>query len=294
MPFIRVIAVLLVAGLAWAQTSPQPNNSNASKPNPEAEKERSRYDPLLDLPPLPPGKLTLMGGTVGKVNPITNRLELRDFGGGQTNIVFDQRTKILRNGMPARVKDIQPGHRVYVDTMLNGNQIFAKTIRLETTTDQGDARGQVVSVDAAHGMLKLREEVAPEPFQFRLTPQTAIMLKGRRANASEVLPGALVKINFAAGANGSLVREIEVLANPGETFTFVGKITFLDLRLKRFAIANQSDHETYDITLDRVSRGQTRGLKVGSDTVVKAVFDGKNYQAQSIEINSSARDEARQ
>jgi hypothetical protein len=294
MPFIRVIAVLLVAGLACAQTSPQPTNSNASKPNPEAERERSRYDPLLDLPPLPPGKLTLMGGTVGKVDPITNRLELRDFGGGQTNIVFDLRTKILRNGMPASVKDIQPGHRVYVDTMLNRDQIFAKTILLETSADQGDARGQVVSVDAAHGMLKLREEVAPEPFQFRLTPQTAIMLKGRRAKASEVLPGALVKINFAAGANGSLVREIEVLANPGETFTFVGKITFLDLRLKRFAIANQSDHETYDIAVDRVGQGQIRGLRVGSDTVVKAVFDGKNYQAQSIEINASARDEARQ
>lgn len=294
MPFLRVIAILVVAALAWAQTSPQPTNSNASKPNPEAERERSRYDPLLDLPPLPQGKLTLMGGTVGKIDPITNRLQLRDFGGGKTNIVFDLRTKILRNGTPATVKDIQPGHRVYVDTMLNGDQIFAKTIRLETSIDQGDARGQVVTVDAARGVLELREEVAPEPFQFRLTPQTAIMMKGRRANASQVLPGALVRIKFAAGASGSLVREIQVLANPGEIFTFVGKITFLDLRLKRFAIANQTDHETYEIALERVGTSQVRGLRVGSNTVVKTVFDGKNYQAQSIEINAPARDEARQ
>src|SRR5215472_3455534 len=294
MALIRVIAVLIVAALAYSQTSSQPNNSNASKPNPEAERERSRYDPLLDLPPLPQRTLTLMGGTVGKVDPIRNRLQLRDFGGGKTNIVFDLRTKILRNGMPATVKDIQPGHRVYVDTMLKGDQIFAKTIRLETSTDQGDARGQVVTVDAGRGMLVLREEVAPKPFQFRLTPQTAIMIKGRRANASEVLPGALVRINFAAGANGSLVREIHVLASPGEIFTFVGKITFLDLRLKRLAIANQSDHETYDIALDRVGPGQVRGLRVGSATLVKTVFDGTTYQAQSVEINAPVSDKARQ
>lgn len=293
MPFCRFIAVLVFASLTFAQ-SPQSPASAQQKQNPEAEKERSGYDPLLDFPPLPKGKLTLVGGTVSKVDPINDRLEIRDFGGGKTNISFDLRTKILRNGTPAVAKDIQPGNRVYVDTMLKGNQIFAKTIRLETSANQGDARGQVVAVDTVRGILKLREEVAPEPFQFRLTPETSVTMNGRRVNASEVLPGALVSINFTGGGNGSLARDIRVLANPGENFTFVGKITFLDLRLKRFAIANQSDGETYDISLDQLAPSQARTLRVGSDAVVKAVFNGKAYEAQNVEANTHANSEARQ
>lgn len=289
----RLTAVLAFASLALAQTS-RPPATNSQKPNPEAEKERSGYDPLLDLPPLPQGKLTLVGGTVSKVDPINDRLELKDFGGGKTNVSFDLRTKILRNGAPASAKDIQPGNRVYVDTMLKGDQVFAKTIRLETSATQGDARGQVVAVDVERGILKLREEVAPEPFQFRLTPTTAVTINGRRANASEVLPGALVTVNFSGGGTGSIAQEIHVLANPGQNFTFVGKITFLDLRLKRFAVANQTDSETYDISLDQLAPSQARTLRVGSDAIVKAVFNGKSYEAQNVEVNASGKDEARQ
>jgi hypothetical protein len=292
MSLCRLVAIVAFAAVSYAQT-PQAPAAPQRKPNPEAEKERSGYDPLLDLPPLPQGKLTLVGGTVSKIDPISDRMELRDFGGGKTSIVFDLRTKILRNGVPAAAKDIQPGNRVYVDTMLKGDQVFAKTIRLETSADQGDARGQVIAVDTGRGILKLREEVAPEPFQFRLTPQTTVTMNGRRANASEILPGALVAINFAGGGNGSVAREVRVLANPGEQFTFVGKITFLDLRLKRFAIANQSDSETYDISLDQLGASQTRGLRAGSDAIVKAVFNGKSYEAQTVEV-SPEKNEARQ
>lgn len=293
MPFCRLLAVVAFASLTFAQTSQSPATS-PKKSNPEAEKERSGYDPLLDLPPLPNGKLTLVGGTVSKIDPINDRLELRDFGGGKTNISFDLRTKIVRNDSPAAAKDIQPGNRVYVDTMLKGDQVFAKTIRLETSADQGDARGQVVAVDTQRGILKLREEVAPEPFQFRLTPDTAVTMNGRRANASEVLPGALVTVSFAGGGTGSLAREIHVLANPGQNFTFVGKITFLDLRLRRFAVANQTDGETYDISLDQLAPRQTRALRVGSQATVKAVFNGRAYEAQNVEVSAPANSEARQ
>jgi hypothetical protein len=289
----RLITVLALASMTLAQTSQAPASSQ-QKPNPEAEKERSGYDPLLDLPPLPKGKLTLVGGTVSKIDPINDRLELRDFGGGKTYIHFDLRTRILRNGTPAAVKDIQPGSRVYADTMLKGDQVFAKTIRLETSADQGDARGQVVAIDTERGILKLREEVAPEPFQFRLTAQTTVTINGRRANSSEVLPGALVAVNFTGGGTGSIAREVRVLANPGENFTFVGKITFLDLRLKRFAVANQTDGETYDISVNQLAPSQTRALRVGSDAIVKAVFNGKTYEAQNIEVSAPGKDEARQ
>jgi hypothetical protein len=293
MPFSRLIAVLAFASLTFAQAS-QPPAANPQKPNSAAEKERSGYDPLLDMPPLPQGKLTLIGGTVSKIDPITDRLELRDFGGGKTNILFDMRTKILRNGAPAAAKDIQPGTRVYVDTMLKGDQIFARTIRLETSANQGDARGQVVAVDAERGILKLREEVAPEPFQFRLSPQTSVTINGRHANPSEISPGALVTVKFAGAGGGSIAQEIHVLANPGENFTFVGKITFLDLRLKRFAVANQTDSETYDIALDQLAPSQIRELRVGSDAVVKAVFNGKSYEAQNVEVGASGNDVSRQ
>ena len=288
----RWIAVFALSTLSYAQTPARP--ANQQKPSSDAEKERSGYDPLLDLPSLPNAKLTLLGGIVAKVDPIQDHLELRDFGGGKTDIVFDLRTKILRDGAPGSVKDIQSGRRVYVDTMLNGDRVFAKTIRVETGADQGDARGQVVSLDTGRGTLTLREEVAPRPFLFRLTPETAVMINGQRSSASQILPGALVTIKFAGGGDQSMAREIRVLANPGENFTFVGKVTFLDLRLKRFAVANQSDNETYDLTLEKLGPDQIRGLKVGSAAVVKAVFDGKNYEARSIELTPTARDEARQ
>ena len=287
MSFSRFLAVLALSACASAQTASQPQTAppaGSQKQNSAAEKERSGYDPVLDLPPLPDKKLTLLGGTVTRVDPINERLSIKQFGGGNMNVLFDLRTKILQNGHPASTNDIQPGSRVYIDTMLNGDKVFAKSIRIETGANQGDARGQVVSIDTNRGILSIREEVAPQPFQLRLTPQTKVMMGERSISASEVRPGALVVVNFSAGGDKGIAREIHVLANPGTEFTFAGKIAFVDLRLRRMAVSNTTDSETYDIALDRVSNAELRGLKVGSDVVIKAVFDGKNYQAQSVEI----------
>ncbi len=289
---MRILGLIAVVGLAFSMYAQSPQRAVSSpppQPNSGAAKERSGYDPLLDLPPLPQAKLTLIGGTVAKIDPIQDRMEVRDFGGGKTNIAFDMRTKILRDGAPATVKDIQPGSRVYLDTMLNGDQVFAKTIRVETGPDQGDARGQVVAVDTGRGILNLQEQIAPEPFQLRLTPQTAAVVEGRPAGVAEVLPGALVTVSFTGAGEASVVREIRVLANPGQSFTFVGEITFLDLRLKRLAIANQSDNQTHDLALDQLPPGQIRGLRVGADAVVQAVFNGKSYEARSVELNTPAK-----
>ena len=79
-------------------------------------------------------------------------------------------------------------------------------------------------------------------------------------------------------------RQIRVVANPGGTFTFAGTVTFVDLRLKRMAIANRSDKETYEITLASLPADLVRQLKEGAEAKVTAVFDGKGYQAKSIEL----------
>ncbi|HET7208017.1 MAG TPA: hypothetical protein VFI95_15680 [Terriglobales bacterium] len=280
------VLLLVLAFFAYAQV-PAASQQNAppAKSNPEAERERSGADPVLDLPPLPDGKLTLVGGTVAKLDPIRDRLALQPFGGREMNIVFDVRTKIFRNGAPARVSDIRPGNRVYVDTMLNGDQVFARSIRIETNANQGDARGQVVALDSRRGLLTLHEEVAPQPFKLHITPQTNILIAGRSAPASDLRPGALVVISFEPGSNSrDVARQIRVVANPGQRFLFSGKVTFLDMRAKRLAIANQTDHETYDIALDVIPAAYTRELRAGSEVTIGAVFDGKQYQAHTIDV----------
>lgn len=279
-----LITILAFASVTYSQTISQSATAAPKQPNAQATQETSGYDPLLDLPSLPDGESTLVGGTVSKIDPITDRLELRYFGGGKINISFDLRTKILSNGSPGTATDIHPGNQVYVVTMLIGHQVFARSIHLQTARPDGDARGQVVAVDPGRGILWLREEVAPQIFRFRLGPQTRVTIAGQIAKASAMLPGALVSIKFAGGGPDSSAHEIRVLANPGESFTFVGEVIYLDIHIRRMAIANRSDNANYDITLDKIDERQLRIIKIGSHAVLTAIFNGKNYDAQSIDV----------
>ena len=63
---------------------------------------------------------------MAKLDRVRDRLVLRPFGSkNEMNLAFDLRTKITQNGQPVALKDIKPGSRVYADTMLNGEQVFA-------------------------------------------------------------------------------------------------------------------------------------------------------------------------
>jgi hypothetical protein len=275
-------------------TSPQPTHAQRRQSDSAAERERSGADPLLDLPPLPNTKMTIVGGTVAKLDRVRDRLVLRPFGSkNEMNLAFDLRTKITQNGQPVALKDIKPGSRVYADTMLNGEQVFARNIRIEGAAGQGDARGQVVAYDPKSSMLSLREQVSPEPVRLKVTPKTQVEISKKPASITELRPGALVVINFAPGAERlGEAQRIQVLANPGESFKFVGKITFVDMRSKRFAIANQSDNETYDITFGPIPSETARSLREGQSAVVSAVFNGHIYEAHDIEIPSPSTQQA--
>jgi len=305
MNFSQLLAVLTLAGMAMGQAAQSPANASPQAPGASstqsappstprqtqqqggsaAERERSGADPLLDLPPLPNKPATLVGGTVAKLDRIRDRMAVRPFGGGDMNIVFDMRTKIFRDGQPGTVHDIKPGSRVYVDTMLDGDRVFARSIRVVTQAGQGDAHGQVVAYDPLHQVLTLREEVAPQPVKLRITPQTTIAMNGKAGSISDLQPGSLVVVHFLARAdNRDVAQDIRVLATPGASFTFSGTVTFIDLRARRMAIDNRTDNQNYDILVDSVPAGMLRDLKVGSAATVQAVFDGQNYQARSVEV----------
>jgi hypothetical protein len=238
---------------------------------------------------LPNHPATLVGGTVAKLDRIRDRIALRPFGGGDMNIAFDMRTKIYRDGQPGTVHDLKPGSRVYVDTMLNGDQVFARTIRVQSGAGQGEARGQVVAFDRKHNVLTLREQVAPQPVKLRITPQTSVQVNGKPVAVAELQPGSLVAVRFESGNDKrDMAREIRVLASPGASFTFAGTVTFLDMRARRMAMDNRSDGENYEILVQSIPASMLRDLRVGTGAVVKAVFDGQNYQAREVEVTSPA------
>src|SRR6266700_4803993 len=122
------------------------------------------YDPLLDLPPLPKKDVTLIGGTVVSLDQVMNRMVVQPYGTKQKmHLRFDTRTRFYRDGNPVTQKDVQQGQRVYLDTMLNHEKVFAKTIWIRTSTESGVGRGQIIAFDAQKKILTVRDELSSQP-----------------------------------------------------------------------------------------------------------------------------------
>jgi len=244
------------------------------------------HDPVLDPPPLPGGLTTLVGGTVSGVDHIRNRMTMVVFGGGHWKIGFDERTHIFRNGAETTQLAIKKGERVYVDTMLDkkNHEIFARNIRLGVAALPANADGQIVDIDLKHQRVTLRDQIDSVPVHFSIDNQTKFNHGSNSASLGELKPGALVHVKFSPESpNRGLAREISIIAAPGSQFTYVGKITHLDLRKGVMAIQNVIDDKNYEVNFNPNQLKDVRDqLAVGTDVRIVAVFEGTRYTAQSI------------
>ena len=289
MPRLLQLLVLLALGAcmnAQSQTAAAPSTSDEPAKTSTTTAPPATHDPLLDLPPLPKNKVSLIGGTVAKLDPIQNRLTVQTFGGKQKmRLGFDVRTRFYRDGQASNQRELKPGQRVYVDTQLEGTRIFAKTIWIETQAPVGDARGQVMSYDSGAGTLTLRDELSSQPTKFHLDPSVVVHQEKETRSVADLKPGSLVSLTFGSqGPERGTVHEINVLAQPGASFSFFGKVTFLDLSRRIIAIANEPDSKTYDIYLEALPSSVLRDVRQGSEVGISAVFDGSHYVARSIEL----------
>jgi len=283
------LSMLLALGAsmnAQSQPAPVPSNSNEAAKTAPATTAPASHDPLLDLPTLPKKKVSLIGGTVAKLDPIQNQVTVQTFGSKQKmRMGFDVRTRFFRDGQTSNQRELKPGQRVYVDTMLDGTKIFAKTIWIETQAPAGDARGQVMSYDPQDGTLTLRDELSAQPNKFHVAPTTVVRQEKETRSVADLKPGSLVSLTFGAqGGDHRTVSEINVLAQPGSSFSFFGKVTYVDLSRRLIAIANQPDSKTYDIYLEALPMSALRDVRQGSEVGISAVFDGSRYVARSIEV----------
>jgi hypothetical protein len=251
------------------------------------------HDPILDAAPVPRTTTTMVGGTITGVDRMRNKMTVHIFGGGHWTVNFDERTHIFHNGRETTQLAIKKGERVYVDTQLDNNKhdIFARNIRVGVAELPADADGQIIAIDAKHNELTLRDTLNSVPVRFAVDQETRISNGQTPAAFKDVKPGTLVHVRFAASSpNRGLAREISIIAVPGSTFTFAGKVTFLDLHRGLLAVQNSTDDKNYEIHFAPSAVTNRDQLGVGRDVLVRATFEGARYMAQSVNPTRS-RDE---
>jgi len=301
-------ASVLLGSLACAQAPSEPASSSATssiltasegsiKPVPAATPESSNdsdivADPaslLPDLPRLPQAKATLIGGTVERLDRVRDQITVRVFGGGRMNILFDPRSRVYRGRTEGSLADLKVGERVYLDTVLDGDTVFARSIRLKTTQALGESQGVVVKYRSDRGELSIRDSISPTPVRVRLTSSTRYLQGERTVPASVLAEGSLVALKFGSEGNGhDVAREISILALPGTRYTFAGQIVHLDLRTGLLVINSSTDRKTYEVYLDS-SVPPDDNLHAGAIVTVVANFEGSRYVARNVTINSQGK-----
>ena len=313
---VVVASVLASASLGFAQTAASSQmlardgsaaaESNVS-PNPIAlNNQEPRAVP--DLPPQPKGKTTLMGGTIRTVDNVRDRIVLDVFGGGKIAVLFDDRTHVFRGEERGTLDDLQQGMRAYVDTTLDGKDVFARNIRV-IASPTGQGSGQIVDFDAGKRELILRDTLSPRPVKMHLAAGATIIRGDEPASPADLQPGTLVTISFVAGGeqrrnerhsndgrSGNrqsgerqpLVSQVSILASPGATFAFSGRVSFLDLNRGLVVIVDPRDNRSYEVYVDANDREIAGRIQEGADIMVEAKFDGNHYEAKSVTVNSPA------
>jgi len=257
-------------------------SSAGSDATPNSVRHNEDYDPLLDLPPLQHEKVTLIGGVVVRVDEVMNHMVFQPFGTNQKmQVHFDTRTHFYRDGKPITEREIKQGQRIYLDTQLNGDRVFAKTIWIRTTAESGVGRGQIIDFNPEHRVLTLRDELSNQPLKLQLAPNATIRKGNQAGSESDLVQNALVSIEFGAQRE---LRAVTVLATPGSAFAFAGRVTFVDLSQKLIAIDNRSDGKKYDVWMDAIAPSVLRQIREGEEVSVSTVFDGSRYSARRVDL----------
>ncbi len=305
---IRIaVAALAATGASQAQAQASPPTASAMVSHSGADNAEGAIEPrkpsitqettddsiavdptslLPDLPPVPKANATLVGGTIAKLDRVRDKVVVSVFGGGKMSVFFDPRTIVYRGGKEASIADLQPGDRIYLDTILDGSTVFARTIRLQASRASGQSQGVVVKYRADRNELTMRDSISPNTIRVRISSSTQVLQGGHAVAASTLTPGALISITFSPEGDGhDAAREISILALPGQHFTFTGEVVHLDLRTGLLVVKSATDNKTYDVYLGP-SITPDENLHAGAAVTADTDFDGSRYVARDLKINS--------
>jgi hypothetical protein len=247
--------------------------------------------PHSDLPPVPAGKSTVMGGEIRDVDPVRDQFILKVFGGRSIKIYFDDRTQIYRNGTKISATELHPDDHASVETKLDGTAIFAVRIHMVSQEGADEFRGRVASYNAKSGKLTVDTNPAHQMLTVSVPAGTPVVSIGTdRTSTQQMAPvnfvaGSVVDVRLKAGAGGQGVATgIDILAVPGFSFVFHGNLSLLNLHTGKLVIVDPHDHQTYPIDFDPATLPGARELHEGMSVRVTTIFDGVRYVANAVQV----------
>lgn len=283
----HLLMVTILGGLAFAQqpATVQPNPTHEVAAQVASNMEAPAVF-LPDLPGMPHGKSTVIGGSIRNVDGVRDQLTLNIFGGRSMKVLYDARTQVYRDGQKVALRDLRTGEHVSVETMLDGTTVFARSIHMLSKMPEGESQGQVVSYDRSTGELEVRDSLSPEPIKLHIAPSTQIVRQGQESTSGDLVAGTLISIQFQADNDGkNVASKIAVLATPGSAFVFTGRVVFLDLHTGILALVDPRDDKRYEVSFDPGHFPINRDVHEGSLVTVTANFDGVRYAASALTVS---------
>lgn len=174
---------------------------------------------------------------------------------------------------------------MYLDTILDGSTIFARTMRLDASRATGESQGVVMKYRSDRGELTYRDSLSPDPVRVHITSATKVKEGDHPANVSALVTGSLISIDFTSdGAGRNTANEISILALPGTRYTFAGEVVHIDLRSGLLVLNSSTDHKTYEVYLSP-SATPDENLHPGANVNVVTIYDGSRYVVRDITIS---------
>lgn len=286
---VGFLTAVLFAALAGQAACAQSKGA-ANAPN--ALESASALDDLPGLPPVPEGKTTILGGEIRNLDQVRDQFSLHIYGQRPMRILFDSRTQLYRDGKKIPLQDLNSDNYASVQTVLDGTNIFAVSIHVLSHTPEGELQGRVLNFNRANDELTVRSALSPEPVKLALASNVSIIRKGEPSFASissgpsDLVAGALVSIEFSPGQNGrDMASRVAVLALPGSSFVFWGKVSFLDLHKGELELVDPRDGKIYQFQFDSTRIPESRNVHLNQIVTVRASYDGSQYTASEISVN---------
>lgn len=278
----RALTIFVVGGLAIGASLYAQGGPLATKSAVRAETKTAGSP---DIPPLPGGKSTIIGGRIRSVDAVRDQMVLQAYGEKPMKILFDERTQVYRDGKRIPLHDMGPVQHASVQTTLDGANVFAISVHILGESPRGDYQGRILSYDPATGLLVLTGNASSQPFRVVVSKEASIKRKGQEAfskesgGPSDLMRGALVALTFEPSARGEGVADdITILATPGASFVFSGTVTALDVPAGYLVLTDPRDNRQYQIHFDPGSSG-VPNLHQGQHLRVSADYDGTRYVA---------------